>query len=121
MLFYVFVADGVNENNSTQGVTKRLKKAGLTDDEISEVRDVYVIVTKLALERMYRQKGTKYGDMPDIKSDKNLFGVYYMFKDTSFLFSDWYMEYADQLDDLVLKFFIPTFNKRLKNRKYGKI
>jgi hypothetical protein len=86
----------------------RLKKVGLTDDEVNVVRDLWVSLNKYVLEKLKRQH-----DNVRIVELKDNFGIYSVVNMSS--------DNELKVHDEIVNYFIPAFNKRLKNRKYGKV
>lgn len=93
----------------------------MDDDEINELRDVFVKVYKNALDKTLKKHfSLKHSKLEDYyKLDKNIFSLY---KFDTFIManSDKVQAFIEELNSLVKKDFKFTYEKRIKNRLYGK-
>lgn len=104
--------------DKTNIVIKKLKNLGMDDDEINELRDIFVKIYKNNLDKIGK---SHFGDLNDLyETDKNLFCVYKI--------NYQYIKYANankktfvkDLTSSVEKDFKIAYEKRIKNRQYGK-
>lgn len=92
-------------------IKKQLKKFGLEEDEITEVRDIWVKSMKTIVDSYISSGKIK---KEDVMIDYTSFGVYKVMSKS-------FYSYSNAEKEKLVKLFLAKFNERMKNRKYGKI
>lgn len=122
MISAVFEKKGAKHN--AKAIREQLKGLGMSDDEISELRDIYSLVNKYAIEKVIRIGMSENWLKPDkaiedyMYTDKSSFGIYRI---DAWLEDYNYKGVRGKVENELRGVFKEMYEKRLKNRKYGKV